>query len=381
MTVNPSPTPLQITRALQVNRRQDNLRQIYDFLYGVGRWFRRYMMLIVLAAIVGAVLGFYIQSRKVLLYPSALSFMVNEKNSGGGGGALSGIAGQLGISVPGGKDGLNLDRIIALSKSSDIVWQALIDTSLISGRPESLLDMILEAYALEIEELEPYLTRKEILDAIDNTYQGRPQNTQEAAALRVVLGQAGSPGLYSVIFDDDSGILTINTLTKSPEISDALCYAIYRKIQEYYSDQASSQPQLVYRKAVRHTDSIRSVLNSKELQLARVRDSEQAMLLRQDEVSKDRLQREISIMSILYAEAVKNLENAKFMLSGSVPTFQILETPTLFETPPPRGRVAAAVVGGLVGLILGLALAFIHFLLKEMKAATQRQTVTNSTIT
>ena len=340
-----------------------NLAQIATGVRVASGWLRRYRWFILAGGIVGAVIGFYLQSRKPPIYGATLSFMVNERMAGGGGGGgLAGIAGQLGLRIGGGtKDGINLDRIVALSKSSDIIWRALSDTLEIGGEPSTLREVLAATYTEEIDRLRPLMIPVAVIRDDDATFPGVSpiEHAEDAALLKLTMGQAGSPGLYSVGYEEDSGVISVAAETLAPEISVALCHAVYAQVQHYYTEQASSQPQLLFSKASRHTDSIRNALNAKEIQLARNRDSRQQMLLNEGRVPVERLQRELSILSILYAEAIKHLEDAKFALSSSLPAFQVLELPEHFILAPARGRVKATLVGMVGGILLSLLLAVV----------------------
>ena len=325
------------------------------------RWLRSYALLLLVGGVVGAGIGFYLQSRKPPIYTAALSFMVNERlASGGSGSGLAGIAGQLGLRIGGGsKDGINLDRIVALSKSSDIIWRALTDTVAIGERNVTLREVLTETYREEIARIQPLLISVDPVKSDDGSFADGPLvgGPEDAALLKITMGQAGAPGLYSVGYEEDSGVIAVAAATLAPEISVALCHAVYEQVQLYYTTQASSQPNLLFSKAKRHTDSIRNVLNSKEIQLARRRDREQALILDEAQVPRERLAREISLLGILYAESIKNLEEAKFALSSSLPAFQVLELPEHYIAAPPRGRVKAAFVGFVLGVIIALGLA------------------------
>ncbi|MEO6132986.1 MAG: GNVR domain-containing protein, partial [Saprospiraceae bacterium] len=86
-----------------------------------------------------------------------------------------------------------------------------------------------------------------------------------------------------------------------------------------------------------------------------------------DNVAELRLQRELTAMSAMYAEVLKNTEVADFSLRNKTPFIQVIDAPILPLAPAllslPRLLLIGLVLGGFIGVAIIVARKFFRHLL------------------
>ncbi len=72
---------------------------------------------------------------------------------------------------------------------------------------------------------------------------------------------------------------------------------------------------------------MREVLNVLQTRYARLQDRRTGVVLQKSLTEMERVQRELGLNQIIYGEAVKNQEQASFLLANQTPAFGIIESP------------------------------------------------------
>jgi uncharacterized protein involved in exopolysaccharide biosynthesis len=96
-----------------------------------------------------------------------------------------------------------------------------------------------------------------------------------------------------------------------------------------------------------------SVLKSAEFQLANFRDTHHNLIMRSDQLTDLRLQREIAALSAMYVEVLKNTEVASFSLKNKLPFIQVIDTPLSPIQPTQISLARKVLIGILIGGFLG----------------------------
>jgi capsule polysaccharide export protein KpsE/RkpR len=77
----------------------------------------------------------------------------------------------------------------------------------------------------------------------------------------------------------------------------------------------------------------------------------------------ERTRRDVQMLSLMYAEVLKNMEIAKFTLDNQTPFFQVVDKPTLPLEKKKVSRIISAIVGS---IILGIVFC-IYLISKNFK--------------
>jgi len=294
------------------------IREYFYFLWGKKLW-------IILAGLVGVLIGFVVALRSPVTYAAELTYMVNEDegNTFGGAGA---ILSQFGLNG-GASSEYNLDKIVALSKSRRILEKVLLDSTIIDGAPDLLANHLIRSLQLhdewiesDNEELHGFYFPSDKL----NTF----TRTAKSAFKRVfseVVGREKKKGIVSSGYSDDTGILRLSATTEHEDISIVIAEKLYVELAEYYVHQSTEKKRETVMQLNAKVDSINGVLQRAEYKLAQFQDRSLGVGQRRDQLEQGRLNREVQVLTIMYGEALKNRETAAFILESSTPFFQLVD--------------------------------------------------------
>jgi hypothetical protein len=328
-----------------------------DFLLEVRANWK--LMLLLCAAGTAAMLISTLLTPRV--YPAVLTFMVREDSQGGAGGIAS-ILGQFGLGGNAAGE-FNLDKISELGKSQRIVRAALFDSAQVNGKRDLIANHILDIYRLGEKEWRrsPALRQLRFQRADPDSIS--PLENLALKLLHEHIVQSKKK-LVNIGFAKQTGILSLTVTSLDQDLSIHLCRSLYRHLNEFYVEQSTAQPRLTVKNLQQRADSIRAVLTGTERLLARTEDRNLGLLLREDRVPQKRMGSDVQMLTVMYAEVVKNLETASFLLKNTTPVFLEIDQPTLpiigVRTPLTR----SAAYGFVVGLLLGIVIIFVRKLLR-----------------
>lgn len=290
-------------------------------------------------------------------YPASITFSVDE-DEGGSSSGITGILGQFGLgSVRPSR--YNLDKILALSKSRRVIEHTLFGKISIDGKDDFLANHLIREYELShptqidgpsesgfsfSHDSLPLFKREEneMLILLYNFIIGPPDNPKKA--------------LITADYNEDTNIMSINVSTTNEELSLALANRMFESLSEYYVNKAIEKQSKTLSVITAKKDSVLAVLKGTEYQLANFKDSHRGLLMRTDQISELRLQREISALSAMYAEVLKNTEVADFSLKNKMPFIQVIDVPLSPIQPTQisllRKLLISILIGGIVGCVL-----------------------------
>ena len=284
-------------------------------------------------------------------YTAELTFMVNEDEGRVGVGNVLGRLGLRGIGGSGSE--LNLDKILELSKSRRIIYPTLLDTVKDGSDLFLVANKIIDVYGFHEKwnksnssEMHNFLFAERDLDLTSLSGQRAIKRIYTK-----VVGNAkqNNQPLLSCEYGPGTGILSIKVKSESELLSSHLSQSIYENLSEYYITKAIEPQAETVMALSKRTDSLRLALSQAEIQLANYDDSNQSLFTQRDRIRRARLQREVSILNIMYGEAVKNLETANFTLQNKTPFFQIIDPPVSPLDPSARGFLRSTIIGFLLG--------------------------------
>lgn len=290
-----------------------------------------------------------------ITYKASLTFMVDDEKAAGMGG-IGAILGNFGL----GDSKSNLDKVLALSKSMHIISNALFEKSKIDGKVDYLANHLILCENLHQtiwsnapNSNKPIFLQEFIFSNDSISSFSRQENAALKSLYEYLIGGEKSKGVFSSEFDKKSGILTLTVFTQSEELTIELLKVIYDKLGSYFISSSIERGQITHKILQEKADSIKSLLNGTEYQAARFKDMNNMLLRNTDQLPLERHARNKALYSLMYAEAIKNLELADFSLKSNTPFIQLLDEPI----PPIEGikhsKLKAIAIGLIVGLLIG----------------------------
>lgn len=275
--------------------------------------------------------------------------MLNE-DSGPSAGGLSSILGQFGL--PSGGE-FKLEKIAELSKTRAMASEVMFDSLGLEGQKDYLANH--------------YITEKERVDQwAPHRFWEQPSQLQgfrfQSDSLRGFdrLENRALLKLHKLFRDDLStsideitGILEFKITTTSELLSYHSLEGLFEKLSNYYTDKSVEKQQATFDALQFKCDSLEGLLNAKEYQLARIKDSYRSQWLNTEKVPEEKLFREIRMLTIMYGEALKNKELAAFSLDNMTPFIQAIDRPILPINRSKEQLWRAIIKGLIVGFVFG----------------------------
>ncbi|MES2654549.1 MAG: hypothetical protein V4620_03115 [Bacteroidota bacterium] len=334
-----------------------SLKDIVNFIKKIYKFSLSKWKLFFLIGLLGGLLGYtfvYIQKPK---YIAKFSFLLNE-NDGSPSLNLSSLAGLAGIGGIGGGGNINDDKLLFISFSRNLLGKTLLDTSTVNAKKTYLANHYLDIYGLTnsfksdtlLKDFTYFtngdinkLTYKEnkVLDILINKI---------IESKQLVIESKKKSGIVS----QSSGIVTIEFSSIHENFSKNFTDNLYDNISSYYINKSISKQLKTYNAIKNRADSIKSVLMSLENYGAQIFDKNLKVIRMQGRVNIERTRRDVEMLSLMYAEVIKNQEIAKFSLDNQTPFFQIVDRPTLPLFKKQTSKLIAAIVGSIVLTLLVL---------------------------
>jgi hypothetical protein len=295
-------------------------------------------------------------------YTAQLTYTLNDGS--GGAGALAGLLGTFGLGK-GGK--VNLDKIVALSKSRNIIHQVLftaIPLDTMGGKTDFVANHLIGLYRLDA------LWSGESKDWTGFRFSGvdiSQFSPDELYALKKLYGmivgmEKDNNALFGNGFSEETGILTMTATTVDEELSIKLVRLAFNYLKQYYISNTTSGSESTFSFVENKTDSIFSLLTQKEFQLSKFNDSHRNLTDPNLLTERRLLETEIFKLKTMYGEATKNRELADFSLSTGVPDISIIDEPL----PPLDPRAPSLLIELIKGCLLGGLIASAFFLARKI---------------
>jgi LPS O-antigen subunit length determinant protein (WzzB/FepE family) len=205
----------------------------------------------------------------------------------------------------------------------------------------------------------PFYFTKDSIPAFSNE-----ENAMLMLLYGTIIGPPDQPkkALMTADYNEDTNIMSIDASTTSEDLSLVLADRMFISLSNYYINKAIEKQFKTYTVVSAKKDSVLAVLKSNEYQLANFKDTHRGMLMRTDQISELRLQREITALSAMYAEVLKNTEIADFSLKNKLPFIQVIDEPLSPITPTQislmRMLLMGIIIGGAIGCVFVIGRRF-----------------------
>jgi len=320
-----------------------------------------FLIVLAIAALMGGYM-FYKAYKTAVVFPAKLTFMLNE-DTGGGASGVAAILGSFGFGGGGGSS-YNLNKILELSKSRNIIEDVLFTQATIDGKNDYYANHIIDKYKLheknwakDTSGLSTFYFKRSSLDSFT-----RLENTALQSLYGMVLGGEGQPGLFSGSLTKESGIMTFNMVTVSEDLSIGFLNTLFEAISSFYIKKAVQKEQETVNLLKFKVDSVKSVLFGREAGLAHFEDSNLFLQEQTAALPKKRLNRDVQMLTVMYGEAVKNLELAQFALQNKRPFLQAIDRPI----PPIKPQRESKLKSLIMGIAIGTVLASVFIILRKI---------------
>ena len=289
---------------------------------------------------------------KPIKYSANLSFMVNEDDTGIGMSSMPSVLGQFGF-IGGGGGKYNRSKILELAKSRKIATLVMFEKVIVNGQMDYMANHILNEYNLiekwisDYKELENFRYVHNELDSFT-----RQENLVLLRLYRILKGDPVDDveGLITSYFDEETGILYFNGLTKSELLSLNITNLFYEKLSKYYIEKTIEKQQATFQVFKVKVDSLERVLNATNNAILKFDDSSRNLSLKQYQAKRYKLQSEANKLSNAYTEAYKSLQVAELALENKTPFITTIDRPIT-----PLRIVRHSVIKELIlGLFIGL---------------------------
>jgi len=333
--------------------------KIQDYI----RHFRNRWKSITAFAIVCAVIAVAVNLNKPKSYTAELTFMLNMDERGLGSG-LSSILGQFGFGLGNGET--NYDRILKLSKARIITENAVFDSLKLGGHSDFLANHLIA----ELESINKWgqagllgLSSDSLsLEDFRFSHDSVPAfNILENKALKSLhyhlAGNDKQAGLFTSEYDELTGIMRLQLTSSNHDLSIELVNKMFEKLSEYYIQKSTEKQKYEYDILKSKYDSINYVLNSVQLRLANLEDSNKSLFRKIDVLEKNRLKIEQQKLQFIIGKAEEQLQIAKIALDNKTPYIQLIDSPL----PPIKPDNKSLVYYILLGLILGCLIAMVFY--------------------
>jgi hypothetical protein len=333
-----------------------NFKDFVHLLQSYIQYFLRKSFWIFAVGLLISILFVLNEWRQPVTYSAGLTFMVNEDDNSTVGG-VGAILGQFGLGGSAGSE-YNLDKIVELGRSKRITESVLLDSTEANGKIDLVANHLINAYGYhekwgesKVAELHGFyfsntdknsFSRVEylVLDILAGRLVGNPQNSV--------------PGIMSIDYVEKTGILEISASSLWEETSLDITTLVYRYLSDFYIDKSTEKQHETLKKLKSITDSVSTELKQLEYSLAVFQDRSLGVLQQKSQIQKSRMLREIQVLSLMYGEAVKNRETARFMLESATPFFQQIDAPHYPLAKKEKVYLKEAIIGGIFGCFFGV---------------------------
>lgn len=329
------------------------------YVYLLSKW-----KIIILAGIIGGLLGVTYAFYKQPIYTATLSFALeDEKGSGGGLGSALGLASSFGLDLGGSGGGIFTgSNLTELFKSRSMVEKTLLSPVNLNGKQISLAEMYIQENGWRGNwNRDPQLSKIEFLPNANRKNFTRKQDS----IMGKMYQNLSTSGLSVGQKDKKVAIVNIDVSSTNELFSKYFCEALAKQVGTFYVETKSRKARINMAILERQVDSIRGELNGAITGVAIANDNtfnlNPALNVRR--APSARRQVDVQANTAILTELVKQSELAKVTLRKETPLIQVIDRPILPLAKERIGKIKGFITGSfLVGILAVFILIFRKFL-------------------
>lgn len=320
---------------------------------------------IVLAGVIGAVLGLTYSFIKKPIYTASLSFALESSPTGGGLSGALGLASSLGFDLGGSGGGIfEGSNLTELFKSRKMVEKTLLMPVDFNGKTISLAEMYIQNENWRDQwENKPKLVGLQFLPNANRKHFSRSQDSifgviyEDLSKYRLEVGQK----------DKKVDIISIDVSSTNELFALYFAEALAKKVGDFYIETKSKKARMNMGILERQTDSIRVELNNALAGVAIANDNTFGLnpSLNVRRVPSARRQVDVQANTAILTELVKQTELAKVTLRKETPLIQVIDRPILPLKKEKVGTFKGLIVGSFVFGLLTILFLILKDTLKK----------------
>lgn len=321
---------------------------------------------IVLAGIIGAILGLAYSIYKKPIYTATLTYALEDGKAAGGG--LGSLASSFGFDIggAGGNSGaFSGANLMELFKSRAMVEQTLLAPVTQNNKTISLAEMYIQDKKWrEKWEKKPKLKAIKFLPNTDRAKFTRIQDS----IFGVIYNDLSKNALTVEQKDKKVAIGTITLKGTNEYFAQQFTLALTKTVTDFYIETKSKRAKENMDILVRQTDSIRAELNGAITGVAVANDNTFGLnpALNVKRVPSARRQVDVQANTAILTEIVKQAELAKVTLRKETPLIQIIDQPILPLPKEKFGKVKGILLGGILAGFLTVLGLIVRRIFKEL---------------
>jgi uncharacterized protein involved in exopolysaccharide biosynthesis len=333
-----------------------------DIIKEISSWkdlFVKNFKKIFVVGLIGGLIGFAYAYFSKPIYTAKLTFVMRADANSSAISGLAGLSSLIGVGTSASSVS-SLDRIIELLGSERIVGEALLTDVNINGSNDLLVNHYINIKKLtEDWKSDTLLSKAKFKTKLELNELDKAQRS----AIKVVSAQiAGQEGMLTKSFDKKSGIMSINVVDQNELLAIVISKTIYDILVKFYTAEAVSSISAKVDILQQKVDSIQYALNSTQRASAVSSDQGLGLLLQQDRIDQKKLGLKESVLTVMYGEALKNLEQLNFILATTSPSFSLIDQPYSPIKPIQKSKLIFA-----IGFSILFVFLFFAFMLVKVK--------------
>jgi hypothetical protein len=328
-----------------------NLRVWKDYLLNKS-W------LILLAAVIGGVLGFTYAYMKKPVYTATTTFVLEESTPGGLGN-LGGLASLIGVDISAGGGGLfSGDNIIELYKSRSMIQKTLLSKANFDGSETLLIDRYIQFNNLK-------KAWKETNWSLVNFADQNKHSLIQDSVMGEIVQDINERNLSVVKPDKKLSIIRVDVNSMDQLFAKAFADIIVDEVKRFYIETKTKRSLDNVNILQYKTDSVRNVMNGAINRAAAVSDATPNLNFSRQAQRTAPIQRSqfsAETNKAVLSELVKNLEVSKINLLKETPLVQTIDEPIL----PLDKREASKLIYSLLGVFVAVLLTSLYLVFSKL---------------
>ena len=347
----------------QIDNDEISLKELIQKIQEWIAYLKTQWKLIIGIAALGGIIGFAYASFQKPTYLATTTFVLEEDNGSGLGGAM-GLASSFGFDIGGGGGGglFTSNNIIELMKSRLVVEKTLLNPVRVNGKEISIAD-----YYIQINELKEGWAKKPSLANINfpvNADRTKFSLDQDAI-LQTISASLTNKNILTITQKDKKvSIISLTVKTQNELFSKFFCEELLKETSAFYIETKSKKSRLNFEILQHQADSIRAELNSAITGVATASDNVYNLnpAFNVKRTPSTRRQVDVQANTAILTQLIAQLELSKVSLRKETPLIQLIDSPILPLPKEQVGKIKSFVLAGfLAGSLMILFLVFGRF--------------------
>jgi hypothetical protein len=302
----------------------------------------------------------YKHLRFVPKYDAETRFLV-EGNTGSGG--LGGILGQFGLKG-GGK--FNPFKVVEVAKSKELLSKAFFQ----KYDNDFIINKLISVYKLD--EIWSKNNPEWKAFRFKHTEVAKFDTKESQAFMRIYSMTIGgidpSKNLLSFNYNDNSSIFKYNISTNDEKLSLELISASYENLRQFFEEEILKNQVGTTLILKQKADSIQNLIKRKSYQLAGQQDQTYGLIRNTPAASKAILEKEITALTMAYAEVIKSYEISDIGLKDTKAMFLKLDQSLSPLEPTGSNLIIEIIKAIIIGVLLSIGYIILRKIVREAMA-------------